>query len=52
MEKYYDATIENKDRIHRVRNLAKCRSQAAMEDIKRQEEEVRRQVLSIAFRSI
>ena len=44
MVRYVDESIEKKDRVNRVRQLARCESQKTFDEMVRKEEKVRRQV--------
>ena len=44
--------MEKKDMVNRVRNLAKCRSQTALEQRENQENTIKKQVLQGILRSI
>ncbi len=44
MRKNFFDQIEKKDRINRVHNLAKCKSQTILEGMQEREEEIKRQV--------
>jgi hypothetical protein len=44
MKQYFVDSLEKKDRIAKVRQLAKCRSATTLEEMKEQEETIRKQV--------